>query len=113
MPDRPSPFEGRLAALAREIAAIDRALPGTLNVVHNRCGKPRCRCHADPPQFHGPYVTWTRKVAGKTVTRRLSAEQVERYRPWLERGRRLRELVRELEELSVRTVEQAEGWGEK
>src|SRR5665811_2578128 len=76
----------------------------------NRCGKPGCACKADPPKLHGPYVTWTRKVEGKTVTRRLSAEQLERYRPWFENRRRLRELTGELEALSLEGAEQAEGW---
>ncbi|MGH2990512.1 MAG: DUF6788 family protein [Solirubrobacterales bacterium] len=111
MPDRPSQAERRRRELAAELAAIGFALPGSLNVVSTRCGKPNCRCRADPPKLHGPYVTWTRKVAGKTVTRRLSAEQLDRYRPWFENNRRLRELIAELEALSVRTAEQAEGWG--
>lgn len=110
MPERPSPPERRLRELAAEIAATGFALPGSLNVVKTRCGKPNCRCHADPPKLHGPYVTWTRKVAGKTVTRRLSGEQLDRYRPWFENNRRLRQLVAELEALSVRIAEEAEGW---
>jgi len=111
MPADPSPPERRRRELQAEIAAIGFVLPGTLNMVRNRCGKPHCSCHASPPKLHGPYVTWTRKVAGKTVTRRLSAEQVDRYRPWFENNRRLRALVSELEALSVRTAERAERWG--
>jgi len=102
--------ESRLRVLAAELAEIGFALPGTINVAMNRCGKPNCACKADPPKLHGPYVTWTRKVEGKTVTRRLSAEQLERYRPWFENRKRVRELVSELEALSLEIAEQAEGW---
>ncbi|MGH9184470.1 MAG: DUF6788 family protein [Acidimicrobiales bacterium] len=35
-------------------AEIDRPLPGTVTVRTGPCGKPTCRCHADPPQLHGP-----------------------------------------------------------
>src|SRR5665647_1924639 len=35
---------------------------------HMRCGKANCRCKAEPPILHGPYLHWTRTVAGKTVT---------------------------------------------
>jgi hypothetical protein len=63
--------------------------------------------------MHGPYLTWTRKVAGKTVTRRLTSEQAERYGPWFQNSRRLRELISELEALSLEEIEQAEGWGAK
>jgi hypothetical protein len=52
-------------------------------------------------------------VRAKTVTRRLNDDQAERYGPWFENARRLRQLVRELEELSVTVAEQAEGWGAK
>ncbi len=54
-----------------------------------------------------------RKIAAKTVTRRLTAEQAERYHPWFENNRRLRELISELEALSLQAAEHAEGWGEK
>jgi hypothetical protein len=110
---RPSPPEPRQRELAAQIAEIGFVLPGSLNLVMNRCGKPRCACHADPPRLHGPYITWTRKLAGKTVTRRLTAEQADRYRPWFENNRRLRELISELEALSLQRAADAEGWGEK
>jgi hypothetical protein len=102
--------ERRLRELRAQLAEIDFVLPGTINLALNRCGKPSCACHADPPKLHGPYITWTRKVDGKTVTRRLTREQLERYRPWFENRRRLRQLIGELEQLSLETAEQAEGW---
>ena len=104
------PTDRRRRELQAEIAAISHVLPGSLNVITNRCGKPTCRCHADPPQLHGPYLTWTRKVAGKTITRRLNTDQAKRYRPWLENNHRLRALIAELEALNVQTAEHAEGW---
>ena len=52
-----------------------------------------------------------RTVDGKTVTKLLTAEQLDRYRPWLDNASRLRRLVHELETLTVRAVENAEGWG--
>lgn len=38
-------------------------------------------------------------------------EQLERYQPWLDNARRLRELTVELEALTIETVKEAEGWG--
>lgn len=61
----PTDPERRRRELIAEISELGFALPGSLNVVANRCGKPTCSCHADPPKLHGPYLTWTRKVAGK------------------------------------------------
>jgi hypothetical protein len=113
MPDDRSPAERRRRELIDQITRIGFVLPGTLNVAMNRCGKPNCACHADPPRLHGPYITWTRKVAGKTVTRRLTPEQADRYRPWFDDNRKLRQLIAELEALSLTTAEEAEGWGKK
>jgi hypothetical protein len=87
-----------------EIAALGLPLPGSLVERRTRCGNPGCRCHADPPQLHGPYLTWTRKVDNKTVTRTLSPEQADRLRPLLDNARRLRELVSELETLAVSNI---------
>ncbi|MGH9028782.1 MAG: DUF6788 family protein, partial [Acidimicrobiales bacterium] len=56
--------------LGDEIARIARSgpvLPGTLTRRQTRCGRDGCRCMADPPQLHGPYWSWTRKIEGKTV----------------------------------------------
>lgn len=94
--------------LAERLAEIDYALPGSLGRRENVCGKPGCRCKADPPQLHGPYYLWTRKVDGKTVTRMLTDEQVLRYQPWFDNAADLRRIVRELQNLSVSLFNQRE-----
>jgi len=91
----------RAAGIAAELASLGLALPGTLIQRHLRCGRANCRCHADPPVLHGPYWQWTRKVAGKTVTRLVPDEQLDDYRRWLDNHRRLRALVAELEALTL------------
>lgn len=96
--------------LSAQIAAIDAALPGTVLIRYNRCGKKTCACHKDPPKLHGPYYQWTRKIAGRTRTQLLTAEQYERYQPWFENARTLRELLAQLEAHSLKTAQQAEGW---
>lgn len=103
----------RRDALTAEIAALGWALPGSLTERFTRCGNPTCRCRADPPQLHGPYPTWTRKVDNKTVTRTLTAEQAERYRPWFDNARRLRELLTEFETLSLQAADITDGRGPK
>jgi hypothetical protein len=74
------------------------------------CGSPRCRCHDDPTQLHGPYPSWIRKLGDRTITHTLSREQAEGYRPMFDNSRRLRELVSELHLLGAQLVDQAEGW---
>jgi hypothetical protein len=102
--DSVSPTRGqqdRAAGIAAELASLGLALPGTLIERHVRCGKPGCRCHADPPVLHGPYWQWTRKAGGKTITRLVPDEQLDDYRQWLDNHRKLRALVGELEALTL------------
>lgn len=80
--------------IARELAETGRALPGTLSLQSYSCGKANCRCRAEPPQLHGPYALWTRKVAGKTVTRRLSAQEFEDFQWLFDNAKRLRVLIK-------------------
>ena len=102
----PTPAQrAQAAAIAAAIAEIGFALPGTLTERPMRCGHPRCRCHANPPQLHGPYHQWTRKVNGKTVTRFLSDDQLTDYSDWFDNQRRLRQLIGQLEELSLAIIE--------
>jgi len=110
MPSTPTNAEVRQRQITDEIAALGLCLPGSLVERTTRCGSPRCRCHSDPAHLHGPYPSWIRKVGSRTVTRTLSPAQAERYRPLFNNTKRLRELISELETLSARAVEQAEGW---
>lgn len=103
----------RRDTVTAEIAALGWALPGSLTERFTRCGNPACRCRAEPPQLHGPYPTWTRKVDNKTVTRTLTAEQAELYRPWFANARRLRELLAELETLSLQAADITDSRGPK
>src|SRR5580704_12334455 len=92
--------------IATELAAIARTgmvLPGTITERHTRCGRPNCRCHADPPQRHGPYWQWTRKIAAKTAGRWLSANQAHDYQGWVDNDRRIRELLSRLEAIGIAT----------
>ena len=90
-------------------AAAGPALPGTLIVRAYACGKARCRCHADPPQLHGPYAEWTRKIGGKTVTRRLTEAELAAWQPLFDNAKRLRTLLADLQDLTLAIVGASEG----
>ena len=99
--------KAEVSRLASEMAGVVRAgpaLPGTLTSRHTRCGRAGCRCGADPPQLHGPYWSWTRKVDNKTVTRYLSDQEVEDYGEFFDNAKRLRALVAELEVLGLSVI---------
>jgi hypothetical protein len=109
----PTPPDEQRRQLLGQITELGYCLPGTLTERHTRCSSPGCRCRSDPPALHGPYYSWTRKIDGKTVTRTLTPEQARRYGPWFNDARRLRALGTELEALSLKLANDAEGWGEK
>jgi hypothetical protein len=99
------------AKIAAQLGSVGFALPGTIIERRIRCGKPGCRCAGDPPQLHGPYYQWTRKVNGRTETRLLSAAQMASYGSWFGNAKRIRTLTSELEALSLEVAESAEEWG--
>jgi len=89
-----------------DLARIGLVLPGSLFSAEISCGTRTCRCQGTPPALHGPYWRWTRKVNGKTVTRRLTDDQQRDYQPLVDNARRLRALVAELEALTLDVVGQ-------
>ena len=94
--------------IAAELSAIARSgkiLAGSITERRTRCGRPGCRCMADPPQPHGPYYQWTRKIRAKTVGRWITAQQRDDYKPWIDNDRRLRHLVARLEDLGRAAVD--------
>ena len=94
-------YERSYRALAAELAGLGFISQGSVVVRYTTCGKPGCRCQADPPHRHGPYYQWSRAVAGKTVSRRLSESEAELYRGWIANRRRLEEIVARMEQISA------------
>lgn len=95
----------RYAALKRTVETVGFIRRGSLVRRFMPCGKPGCACQATPPRLHGPYFQWTRKVAGKTVTVRLTPAQAQRVAEWIANGRRLDRLVTQMEAVSRRVTD--------
>lgn len=87
--------------LAAELATVGFISPGSVVSRYTSCGKPGCRCQADPPQRHGPYYQWSRAVAGKTVSRRLTEAEAELYQGWIANRRRIEQLIAQMEQTSA------------
>jgi hypothetical protein len=95
--------------ITAQLAATGFALPGTLTVRAYACGKPNCRCHADPPRLHGPYAEWTRKISGKTITRRLTEDELTAWQPLFDNAKKIRALLAELQDLTLEIIETSTG----
>jgi Family of unknown function (DUF6788) len=102
----------RLGRLSRDYEKVKTRLTevgftceGSLTELYTSCGNPNCRC-ANPDQRHGPYCQLTWKEAGKTVTRRLSAEDAALYREWIANRRQLEAVLEQMRDLSRQATEQ-------
>ena len=104
-----SRVKARFEALKREVLRLDFVRPGSLVRRFMPCGNHSCRCMGQPPRLHGPYYQWSHKVAGKTVTLRLSAEQAALCRRWVSNHKKLRRVVRQMERLSLKETDQVLG----
>jgi hypothetical protein len=93
-------LDRRYRELKKRLQGLGFAVAGTVAERYTVCGKATCRCHADPPQRHGPYYQYSRKVAGKTVSRLVTAEQADQYRQWIANRRTLDEITAAIDEVS-------------
>lgn len=93
-------LDERYRELLEQVRGLGFAVPGSVIERYTVCAAEGCHCHADPPIKHGPYLQYTRKLAGKTISRRLSTEQAERYREWIANRRRLDDLLDQMDQIS-------------
>jgi hypothetical protein len=98
-------LQRRYRDLKNRLHDLGFAIAGTVSERYTVCGVAGCRCQTDPPQRHGPYYQYSRKVAGKTVSRRLTAEQADQYRQWIANRRTLDEITTAIDELSHQAAE--------
>ena len=92
----------RYESLKKSIVDLGLVRHGSLVRRFIPCGKPGCRCQATPPQLHGPYYQWTRKVRGKTVTVRLTQQEAELLAEWIQNGRQLDKILTQMEAVAMR-----------
>ena len=101
MASRLERYERKYRSLVAELSELGYISQGSLVVRETSCGKPNCRCMGEPPQRHGPYHQWSRAIAGKTVSRRLSEHQAQLYRQWIANRKRLEHIISQMQQLSA------------
>src|SRR2546427_11094568 len=80
----------RVRDLATQIAQPKPMRRGSVSERYVKCSKPSCACADDPKARHGPYFSLTRRVAGRTQSRFISAGQAELVRRQVEAGQHFR-----------------------
>ena len=98
-------LELRIERTKKKLAALGELRPGNLSQQYTVCGKPTCRCAADPPQKHGPYyqLGWTRNR--KSTTRFVRRSDLATVRRQLKNYAALQSLVDEWIALSIELCE--------
>ena len=91
--------------LKRSLIGIGFIFPGSIVRRFMPCGKPSCCCATDVTKRHGPYYEWTRKLKGKTVTVRLTAEQARRYEDWIQNRRKLKKILIRMQAVSIQAAQ--------
>jgi hypothetical protein len=82
------------AIRARLASQLGNPLPmrrGTLTERFVKCSRPGCPCAHDPKARHGPYVSLTRAVGGRTRTKLIPPALAETVRRQIEAGRQFRD----------------------
>jgi len=94
MPD-PTTVPNDVRALATQLAEPRPMRRGSITQRFVKCNKPGCPCAERSDARHGPYVSVSRVVKGKTQSRWLDAEQAKAVRHQVEAGRQFRKHVEE------------------
>ena len=93
-------LEQRAAELKSELATVGDMRPGSLVERYRRCGKPGCRCAKPGDPGHGPSLSLTHAVSGKTETKIIPPGAVEETQEQIATYRRFRNQVHALVETS-------------
>lgn len=96
----PSSLQQRLDQIQAQLASIGELRPGSLIRRFLRCHKPGCHCSDPDHPGHGPYWSLTFKSGGKTVTRSIPPQALERTRQQVAEYQRFRSLTAEFVEVS-------------
>lgn len=92
-------LSARRDELIDRIGRLGDFRPGNLLQAFRKCGQPSCHCAREGDPGH-PGWQLTRKVKGKTVTRRIPWQAVELTQAHVEEYRNFRQLLHELIEVS-------------
>jgi len=101
IPTHPTLQRRQLDARVRQLTARGPVLAASLVTLARRCGRPGCHC-AQGALHVGHYLSY--KVAGKTRLVYVPVDLVEEVRGWVAEHRRLRQLTREITQLTLAQV---------
>ena len=96
------------ARVRAELAQIGYILQGSVTERRIPCGKVACACTTDVGAWHGPYIQWSRRKGGRTVSTYLTPEQAVLCREWIANYRTLDKIIGRMLKLSLRIARLSE-----
>ena len=98
-------IEKKYDKLKNQLVKIGHVCLGSINTVYTKCGNTYCECIKDKTKKHGPYYSWTRKIKGKTVSKRLSENQVKICKKFINNYKKLKVLIENMKDVSAKIVD--------
>ena len=86
-------LQARIDKIKQQITALGDLRPGNLTQQYNVCGKPHCRCKANPPVKHGPYYQVSFTWKGNSKSHFVRQQDLPLVKKQLRNYQRLRELL--------------------
>jgi hypothetical protein len=99
LPTHPTILLRMLQHRLQKLATASPLLAASFGTYTHRCGRPSCRCHHGGPLHTGQHLTF--KEAGKTRSVYVPKELLPEVRSWLAEHQRLKQLLREIHQLTV------------
>jgi hypothetical protein len=88
--------------ILQTISELDNFRQGSLSPRYRKCGKPYCHCAKEGSKGHGPLWMVTRAVEGKTVSKAIPKECVEKTYTQIDTYHQFQNLVREYTEVNIK-----------
>ena len=95
MGKRLSELEEKRKLVGERLTGVGDMRQGSVYERYSKCGKPGCRCASEEKYLHGPKVTLTKTVGGKTVLRTIPKEAVELTKAQIAKFQEFRHLSQE------------------
>ena len=86
--------------LAERLSRIGFIWPGSLSRRYLTCGNSECACQRDSKARHGPYIYWSTKKAGKTISRKLPPEEAHLLEGWIANRQEIKAIVDQMMAIS-------------
>lgn len=95
MRDKLDELEERRKRVGEKLTDVGDMRQGSIYERFSKCGKSGCRCATEEKYRHGPTVTLTKTVAGKTVLRTIPKEAIELTKAQIGKFQEFRRLSQE------------------